>query len=103
MTAPAEPLDRDAAVNARYMMAFAVYIPASTNPEPHTHLLLMRALLTLLLIAAALLSGCRPPQPAAEAPPAATLDLKQLMEWVIDPTADVIWDSVKWISTESGT
>jgi hypothetical protein len=63
----------------------------------------MRALLTLLLIAAVLLAGCRPPLPAAEAPLPAALDLKQLMEWVIDPTADVIWDSVKWISTEAGT
>jgi hypothetical protein len=25
------------------------------------------------------------------------------MEWVIDPAADVIWDSVKTISTEAGT
>jgi hypothetical protein len=25
------------------------------------------------------------------------------MEWVIDPAADVIWDSVKSISTEAGT
>jgi hypothetical protein len=25
------------------------------------------------------------------------------MEWVIDPAADVVWDSVKSISTEAGT
>jgi hypothetical protein len=31
------------------------------------------------------------------------LTLKQLMEWVIDPSADVIWDSVKSISTREGT
>jgi hypothetical protein len=32
-----------------------------------------------------------------------TLPLKQVMEWVIDPAADVIWDSVKTIITEKGT
>ena len=31
------------------------------------------------------------------------LPLKQVMEWVIDPAADVIWDSVKSIITEKGT
>jgi cytochrome c556 len=25
------------------------------------------------------------------------------MEWVIDPSADVVWDSVKYITTSSGT
>ncbi len=32
-----------------------------------------------------------------------TLNLKQVMEWVIDPSADVVWDSVKYITTSSGT
>jgi hypothetical protein len=31
------------------------------------------------------------------------LSLHQLMEWVIDPNADVIWDSVKSISNAQGT
>jgi hypothetical protein len=31
------------------------------------------------------------------------LNLKQVMEWVLDPAADVIWDSVKTIYTEAGT
>ena len=62
----------------------------------------LRALLALTVLAAALLPGCRP-APSIEAPLPSALDLKQLMEWVIDPTADVVWDSVKWISTEAGT
>jgi hypothetical protein len=49
-----------------------------------------------------LLFGCSapPPQPASFS---ATLELKQVMEWVVDPAADAIWDSVKSISTEAGT
>jgi hypothetical protein len=35
--------------------------------------------------------------------PNTTLSLKQLMEWVIDPNADVVWDSVKSISNAKGT
>ena len=68
----------------------------------------MRTTATLLPLCLVLLSGCSPPPPAppagAAAPPLATaLNLKQLMEWVIDPTVDVIWDSVKSISTQAGT
>lgn len=59
-----------------------------------------------LIVAAALLAclGCSPPPPPPK-PVAATpvLNLKQVMEWVIDPAADVIWDSVKSVITESGT
>jgi len=60
----------------------------------------------LIVLAAALQSGCgEAPKPAA--PPASAvrpvLSLKQLMEWVIDPAADAVWDSVKTIITEQGT
>jgi len=60
----------------------------------------------LILLAAALQFGCSAaPEPAA--PPASAvrpvLSLKQLMEWVIDPAADAVWDSVKTIITEQGT
>jgi hypothetical protein len=48
-----------------------------------------------------LLFGCSPPPPAPSFSTA--LNLKQVMEWVVDPAADAIWDSVKSISTESGT
>ena len=56
------------------------------------------AVLTLLL------AGCNsPPPPAPTAPPYnTTLSMKQLMEWVIDPAADVVWESVAIIITEKG-
>jgi hypothetical protein len=51
------------------------------------------------------LLGCSPPQTVSPASSglAPVLELKQMMEWVIDPAADVIWDSVKTITTEAGT
>jgi hypothetical protein len=51
----------------------------------------------LLLLAAVLQFGC------AVAPTLPVLSLKQLMEWVIDPAADAVWDPVKTIITEQGT
>ena len=47
----------------------------------------------------ALILGCNPKTPA----PNNSLSLHQVMEWVIDPNDDVIWDSVKSISTTKGT
>ncbi|QWD74237.1 cytochrome c [Polynucleobacter sp. TSB-Sco08W16] len=47
----------------------------------------------------ALLLGCGPKAPQANS----SLSLKQVMEWVIDSNADVIWDSVKSISNVQGT
>src|SRR5215217_979567 len=65
----------------------------------------MRLTLRLLPLCLALLGGCEaPPPPEPPTPPyTTTLALKQVMEWVIDPAADVIWDSVKSVSTEKGT
>src|SRR5215471_19631072 len=59
------------------------------------------------LTAALLLSSCHPAPPPAPAAPAApavkgVLNLKQVMEWVLDPAADVVWDSVKTIYTQAG-
>jgi len=60
----------------------------------------------LILLAAALQFGCGE-APKLPAPPAGAarpmLSLKQLMEWVIDPAADAVWESVKTIATEQGT
>lgn len=52
-----------------------------------------------LALSGVLLLGCGP-QPVQ---PNTTLTLKQVMEWVIDPHADVVWDSVKSISNIKGT
>ena len=58
-------------------------------------------LLALLTGGVLALSGCADqPKPPALQP---TLSLKQLMEWVIDPAADAVWESVKTIITEKGT
>jgi hypothetical protein len=55
---------------------------------------------TALLLASGL-AGCGP---AAQAPPFQPLaDVHLLMNAVVDPQADIIWDSVRWIVTEQGT
>ncbi len=65
----------------------------------------MRMNLRWLPLVAASLFGCSgsPPPPPPPAPIAAVINFRQLMEWVIDPAADVIWDSVKSIITLGGT
>jgi hypothetical protein len=60
----------------------------------------------LLSVAVALLAGCSPVPlaRAPEGPPFTTdLNLKQVMNWVIDPAADVVWDSVKTLMSTEGT
>lgn len=60
---------------------------------------MMRTILRWVPLSLALLcSGC------SELPPfSTTLSMKQFMEWVVDPAADVIWDSVKTVMTLEGT
>lgn len=53
------------------------------------------------------LAACNaPPAPVTSAPAAppynTALSLKQVMEWVIDPAADVVWESVAIIITDKG-
>ena len=56
----------------------------------------------------ALLAGCNPPPAAPPAsapvtPPYNTsLSMKQLMEFVLDPAADAVWESVAIIITDKG-
>lgn len=50
------------------------------------------------------LFGCSGlPQHSSVAPMRPALEVKQLMEWVIDPAADVVWESVKTVMTEEST
>lgn len=63
--------------------------------------------LPILACGSALLSGCSsspPPPPTAAAAPPFTLatDMKQLMSWVIDPNADIVWASVGTIISQDG-
>lgn len=61
----------------------------------------MRTRLALAAAGAILLSGCRAsPKPSPYRPVA---DVKQLMEAVVDPAADVIWGSVGTIESKEGT
>ena len=64
----------------------------------------MRTVQRLIPLSMLLIIGCSaPPPPPAPPPFAAVVDFKQLMQWIIDPAADVIWDSVQSIITVSGT
>jgi hypothetical protein len=63
----------------------------------------MQAFAFFIAVAILFLFGCGGTQPPPAPAAAPVLTLKQVMEWVIDPAADVIWDSVKSISTEAGT
>lgn len=71
----------------------------------------MRKLITLVSSCLALalwFSGCgqtpppAPPPTASASPYNTTLTLKQVMEWVIDPAADEVWESVAIIITDKG-
>jgi hypothetical protein len=58
-----------------------------------------------LLAASMLLAACSQPPPAATAasnPLPPTLALRDLMNWVLDPAADVIWGAAGTIVTEEG-
>ena len=64
----------------------------------------MRRILFVFTLCAMFVTGCtQPPASVPAMPPYNTaLNLKQVMEWVIDPAADVVWDSVAIIITDKG-
>jgi len=62
----------------------------------------------LVAIALSTLAACNSAQPPAPAPAPAppylmVTDLKQLMSWIIDPNAQIVWKSVGTIVSEKGT
>lgn len=63
----------------------------------------MQTILRWVSLSVALsLSGCGESPPPVQ-PSGTALSMKQFMEWVVDPAADVIWDSVKTVMTLKGT
>jgi len=66
--------------------------------------------ISILAVAMATLCGCESQSPPAPQPVSTTgpeyhvtADMKQLMNWVLDPSSDVIWGAVGSITTEEGT
>lgn len=59
----------------------------------------MRRLLLMASAGALLWAGCGGPEPPPFKPVA---DVKQLMQTVVDPSADVVWQSVKTTYTKEG-
>src|SRR5438874_2123773 len=54
--------------------------------------------LLIVFVAATILGGCGDPPP----PYRPVADVKQLMKGIVDPSADVVWESVATIFTKSG-
>src|SRR5437879_4321010 len=63
----------------------------------------MRAVLRVWIVGsvAAGLVGCSRAQPAVPLQPIATI--KDLMDGTVDPSADVVWDSVETVTNAAGT
>ena len=64
----------------------------------------MRTALPSTLICVLLL-GCsqaEPPAPPAGPPYEVVADIHHMMDWILDPAADVIWDSAGFIITAEG-
>jgi len=51
----------------------------------------------------ALVVGCSALTPPPAPPFNTAVNVKELMAWIVDPSVDVIWDSVGTIYTEAGT
>ena len=60
----------------------------------------MRIAVFTLLLSACVVAACGGPAPPPFKP---VVDTKLLMQSVVDPNADVIWEAVKTIDTPSGT
>jgi hypothetical protein len=62
----------------------------------------MLFLASTLFVAACDQSVSERHQPSNAAPYNLTLSIAELMDQVIDPAADVVWDSISWVSTTKG-
>lgn len=63
----------------------------------------MKKKLLICFISFVALTSCTKGQPKPQSQPFVSyLSLAQLMQWVIDPAADRVWDSVAWYSTLKG-
>jgi cytochrome c553 len=60
----------------------------------------MRVAVVVLLLAACAVMACSGPTPPPFKP---VVDTKRLMQAVVDPNADVIWEAVKTIDSAAGT
>ena len=71
------------------------------NPFAH-----IRAILTMVGFAALTVAGCAKQQAATSVPPTPqyqlTATVHDLMEGLIDPSADTLWDSVAYIASAAG-
>ena len=61
----------------------------------------MRLFYSLLMILG--LTGCSQPEEVKPVPYKLTGDVKHIMQWVLDPAADRLWDSAGSIITAEGT
>lgn len=57
----------------------------------------------LLIITLPACSDQAPPAPATALPFETVTDIRQTMEWILDPAVDVIWDSAGTIITAEGS
>ena len=59
--------------------------------------------MSMFAIAAACNQAAAPPPPASESPLRPTATIKDIMDSLVDPSADVLWESVATIVTAKGT
>lgn len=57
---------------------------------------------TVIACSLLLLAGCGGSEPSTETPYKPTTEMMDLMNWVLDPSADVIWGNSGWEITELG-
>jgi len=59
--------------------------------------------ITVIILCFLLITGCNQPEQVKPILFESTGDVKHIMQWVLDPAADHLWDSAGSIITEAGT